>query len=195
MKTITKQIEAYTFGELSNTAKHNVIQWINDGLYFNVNDYDKCLIDKQSLHIKEYTIGSWDTNPIECNFNHVEFNFDSLIPELSDSIRDQRNLQRYARAFSYYSDIGAIFRTVKNYNYRHSQIDIDADAASCAGRTRRIDALIEKYREKLENHLRHCEYLAAKAISAEIDYRYSEEYAKDTCEANEYLFDNKGHVL
>jgi len=193
MKTITRQITAYTFNELDDSAKQNVIQWLNDGMYFDVSDYDECLIDNEALHIKEYTIGSWNTNPIECNFDHVEFNFDSLIPEISESIRDHRNLQRYARVFSYYSDIGSIFRTVKTY--RHSQIDVDADSASYNRRTKRIDALIEKYREKIENHLRHCEYLAAKAISAEIDYRYSEEYAKDTCEANKYLFDNNGHVL
>lgn len=193
MKTITKQIEAYTFNELSYSAKQNVFNWLNQYPDYNPND-DDGLLDNEVLHIKKYRIGTWDNNPIECTFDSIEFNFDSLITELCDSSRDLHNLKRYARAYSYYADIESIFRIVKNHNYRTIRLDIVADSP-CRERTRRLDSLVEKYREKLENHLRHCEYLAAKAINAEIEYRYSDDYAADTCEANGYLFDVDGNII
>lgn len=195
MKTITKQIEAYTFTELDDSAKQNVIGWLNQYTDFDPND-DECLIDKEALHVKKYTIGTWDTNPIDCTFGEIDFDIDSLISELSESIRDQRNLYRCANIYyaKYIENMHTLFYTKQNHNYRNMRLYFEAESP-CKIRSKRVDSLVEKYREKLENHLRHCEYLAAKAISAEIDYRYSEEYAKDTCEANEYLFDSKGNII
>jgi hypothetical protein len=195
MKTITKQIEAYTFTELSESAKQNVINWLNQYPDFDPSD-DEGLIDNESLKIKSYALASWDTNSIECRFGEIEFDIDSLIAELSESIRDQRNLYRCANIYyaKYVEDMHTLFYTKKNHNYRNMRLDFEAESP-CKIRSKRVDTLIEKYREKLENHLRHCEHLAAKSINAEVNYRYSEEYAKDTCEANEYLFDSNGHVI
>ncbi len=192
MKTIIKQIEAYTFTELDESAKHNVIQWLNQYSDFDPSDYEG-LINNEELKLKSYSIASWDTNPSDCRFGKVEFDIENLMADLSESIRDQRNLYRFANYY-YHFGMDSVFAFTANRNYRNYRLDVVAESPNRAN-SKRIDSLVEKYREKLETHLRHCEYLAAKSIGAEVDYRWSEEYAKDTCEANEYLFDSSGHVI
>ena len=196
MRTDTIERTLYKFEELSDRAKEQAIQSIAPWDYFNPYDYPDCYIDTSAHGIKSWVLGSWDTNPIEARFSECDFNYDYLIANMSESIREQRNLYRIACIDypQHSEDMHTIYYTKTNYNYRDPRLDICAESP-CRNRSKRVDSLVEKYREKLENHLRDCEHAVAKAITTDYEYQCSEENVHELCECNGYEFTENGELV
>jgi len=196
MRTETIERPIYKFEELSDRAKEIAIQSIAPWDAFNPDEYSDCFIDTSANGIKSWSMGYWNTNPIEARFSRCDLDYDYLIANMSESLREQRNLYRIANHayYSYQWGMDHLFYTETNRNYRNTRLDICAESP-CRDRSKRIDSLVEKYREKLESHLRDCEHTVAKAINADYEYQCSEENVRDLCECNGYEFTEDGELV
>lgn len=199
MRTETIERKVYKFEELSERAKESAIQSIAPWDDFSPTEYAElygCYSDATANGIKSWTLGYWDSNPIEARFKQCEFDYDYLIANISESIRDQRNLYRIAciNYPQHSEDMHTLFYTATNHNYRYTRLDICAESP-CRDRSKRIDSLVEKYREKLEAHVRDCEHAVAKAINNDYEYQCSEEHVRELCECNGYEFTENGELV
>jgi hypothetical protein len=191
---ITKEILAYRFEELSDRAKHNAMYAYPSD--FSIRDYDpENWIDMETSGIKNYKLASWDTNPIEATFSRISLDFDRLIAKHSESLRDQRNLYRIVKRFLDSDSMTDMFCCIQNLNYRDPIIEIEPDYVGHDRPCKRTDRLLNKYAEKLTEHVRDCEREVARSIAREYEYTCSEEYFQDIADANDYLFDENGNLI
>ena len=87
----------------------------------------------------------------------------------------------------YYSGSG-YFETYAGLN--------DIDGHDGYGLSYKIGELCdEAYTTQIEPVLEDIASTFTKTVSDYKDYTYSDEYAQETCDANEYLFDEKGNLL
>ncbi len=196
IKIIEQKILKYD--ELSERAQQHVrekfAEWFAEDFDPNRNYDCECWIDLQEHSIKSYKIGSWGTNPVDTEFSEIDLDLDKLIARMSESLRDQRNLYRIARAEYFHGAIDSLLqvstRRARGFGGGYiTTIEFDS-----LGSRARIESLCEKYADKITDHVKDCEHKIARAISAEFDHVYSEEYARDMCDANEYEFDESGDL-
>lgn len=199
MRTFTVEKTAYKFNELPERAKEHAREqfgiWFAESFDPN-GDYDQeCWLDCAVHGIKSYKIGSWDTNPINASFSAIDLDIDLLIARLSDSLKEQRNLYRIARAEYFHGALDSLLQVTTRaarsyYNGYITKVEFDS-----FGLRPRIESLCEKYASRLSQHVADCEHAVARAISAEFDYTTSDEYAQEMAEANEYEFDEYGNLI
>ncbi len=199
MRTDTIERKVYKFEELSEIAKERVIQSFAPWDDFSPTEYAElygCYSDATANGINSWSLGYWNTNPIEARFSKCDLDYDYLIANMSESLKEQRNLYRIACIDypQHSEDMHTIFYTKVNHNYRITRLDLCSESP-CRDRSRRIDSLVEKYREKLENHLRDCEHEVAKSINADYEYVCSEENIRELCTCNEYEFTEDGKLV
>ena len=75
-KTITKQIEVYSFDELSKDAKRNVSQWVHQYGYFWMEESVqsvKSFCDEFGVKVKNYEIGLWGHSYINTDAENNHF--------------------------------------------------------------------------------------------------------------------------
>lgn len=203
--TVTNK--GYKYEQLSDEAKSNVRSWLNgDNLYWEdyfqedlasfINEklksynatsndlkidwdgYDRCTIDLKKG--RSYW-PAFDTILVDCA--------KQVLKDLPTFKEDPTLLEDWAREAAsdmYYS--GGYFETYSGLN--------DIDGYDGYGLSYKIsDLCTEAYEEKikpiLEDVSRDCTNFAEK----QEEYFYSDEYAKETCDANEYLFDEDGNIL
>lgn len=196
MRTETIERTIYKFDELSEQARDIAVQRLAPSDMFDPRDCPDCYIDAPAYGIESWTLGDWSNNPIEARFIKCELDYDYLIANMSESLREQRNLYRIACIdYPQHSEnMHKLFYTKTNHNYRNTRLDLCAESP-CRDRSKRIDSLVEKYREKLEAHLRNCEHAVAKAINDDYEYQCSEDCVRELCECNGYEFTEDGELV
>lgn len=77
---------------------------------------------------------------------------------------------------------------------KHSQLKVTGKGSSEIVADERVCDFDEQADELEQDYLKNLgeEYL--RKLQREYEYMYTEEYAKDTCEANEYEFDENGKI-
>lgn len=202
--TTNVTVKAYRFEELSDKGKEKVVSWLNDGV-MDTDSYE-CEVDNTKDDLKElgyedidikwsgfYSQG--DGAAITCNTDVVTFikrnkwakKYASLYywaqkEKMYIGVK-QQSYSRYNHENTLYSEYESAEDDL--YGYEESGFNVSPKAfeqlKSCAA-----DFLEEVKTKSQELFSR---------LQKECDYHYSEEYIKDMCDANEYIFDEYGKPI
>ncbi len=201
MRTITIKKEVFKFEELSDRAKDEVRHWLSDWDDFECEYEDfMCMAEILGIEI--------DTRPIKLMGggyrNEPQIFWSGFYHQGSYLVFEGR--YRYAK--------GAVKRMKAETN-DETLIGI-AEALQAAQRpyfyrleavmsTRRDYMVVEvmdredSYREipdtEVEGAMRDFAQWMYKYLQTEYEYRNSDEYIKETCDANDYEFDNNGRIV
>ena len=191
-----REITAYRFDELDDNAKDTVREWLSDGPFVTDNVADSMQYELEKT-FDEVEISEWD---LDNGSDGISF---------SGQLIDQK--ETLAEAFvKLYSD-----STARHLLAVHCTQDLQISVSFCAYRGSRTPAThasvtvyephfgIRKEAEHLEDDLEDYfhEFVLAKIEDAlsegrkDLEYHYSDEYIKDLCEANSYLFDEHGNFI
>ncbi len=201
MRTITKEITLYTFGELSDAAKETARDWYRQDIEFDAecvldscNDAARLLgitIDRPRGRRTGYAV-DWDTNPIgaafvgswsarECYPEKLRAEFPQ--DETLHAIADQ--LGKVAAAFEdAYASCGAGPYYAQTVDAELGEYCDDSDAA----------ADTDSYVDNIVDALQSFAHWIGRSVAAEMDYQYSDEYVDESIAANEYEFTADGEV-
>ena len=198
MRTITKEIKAYKFNELSDTAKNNII-------FGEFNYYSDMLEDDIKIYLDE--VLGLDYSNLEYSISHSQgdgltFTLDSLKFE---DIKDSPCFSSYKKShLKYFCDNfhNIVDFEKKNHHYSHentySVTFYDFNFTEYVVNNHRATLFVDKlhditsdfkdyYRNMLQDIYR-------KAIDFQ-EYYTSEEYIDDTCNCNDYEFTESGKLI
>ena len=203
MRTITIQKEVFKFEELSDRAKDEVRHWLSDC------DWDDFEWEYEDFVRMAEILGiEIDTRPIKLMggsyHNEPKISWSGFYHQGSYLVFEGR--YRYAK--------GAVKR-IKAETNDETLIGI-AEALQAAQRpyfyrleavmSTRSDYMVvevmdreDSYREipdtEVEGAMRDFAQWMYNSLQAEYEYRNSDEYIKETCDANDYEFDNNGSIV
>lgn len=195
MKTITKEYKVYTYDELSEKAKERVRNYFGEN---HADDETSMMKDDFAYQLEEehpYFKNPdfiWSLN--HCQGDGLSFSsridtrlfIDTYFPALQNSKKCALEEMIYG------------FKTQYNngrYCYA-SKSQVDFEIESCySGKFNRLEALAEKVLEKAkEVYIDVCYELKTFGYS-NYDHLYSDEYARETSEANEYTYLEDGEMF
>ena len=194
MRTITIEKKIFKYDELSERAKDHARM---NHARFEAENYDpnddEGLLDKEGLFLVSYKVGTWDTNPVNASFSEVRLDITGYIKSVATK-KDLRNLGRACKAVfgSKDYDISDFFglSTQRTRNGFRTTVDLYGTYGM-----KHVRSLVETYATKIEEHIKECEYLAAKAIDSQIEYFSSEECIQEASVANDYEYDENGELI
>jgi len=205
----TVTYKGYTYDQLSDKAKQKVRYWIADEDNFPGNDY----WDEEFSYIltndyKQYNItmqeidiewDNYDRCSVDLKGGHKYWPaFKNIwvscakqvlkdLPTFQDKPELLEDWATEAASDQYYDGNGT-FETYSGLN------DIDGyDGYQLSYKI--SDLCAESFETEVEPVLKEIANKFEEAVEKYKDYIYSDEYARETCEANEYLFDENGNLI
>lgn len=196
----TRTYNVYTFNELSSEAKRKAI-----ASYYECNDFDligeydaECWIDFEAHHVNSLTIGSWSTNPIDCELSDLDLNIDGFLSARL-SPRELRQIKHCLYWIDQGDKLDWIFYSkchVCPWPYRRDYLIQFEPNNRCYDRDRakRSSKIVQYCCDLLNQHVRDIESEIASNITKEYEYRFTEEYFAELAEANDYRFTEDGKL-
>lgn len=203
---VTKK--GYRFEQLSDEAKEKVKQWINQEDSWDHETYIEEFSWILNRDFKEYTVTIQDLDWDFDNYNRCTVDlkqerkywpaFSNILtecakqvlkdlPKFKDNPEVLEDWSREAASDMYYDGNGR-FDTYSGL--------VDIDGYDGYGLSYKISDLCDDaYEEKIKPVLEQIRTSFEKVVQDHIDYEWSDEYVQDTCEANEYLFDENGNLI
>ena len=184
-----KEIKAFTFDELSDEAKSKVIDWINDDQFF-----DDIITESMEYVLSKY-------------FHHFEIiEYDLFLHKISfrGKFKDEKELIAEAICKSFEDSIARHLLCLICHDYLSFDIYIlSSNRTYCEVDINYSWFDLREGTEKLENILVYffqskLDEISNEAIKAGIDeynFRCSDECVSEDCEANGYVFDEKGNPI
>jgi len=198
--------QKYTFDQLSKNAKQNVIDWIaendfNDQDYWN-DEFQRIL----STEFKSYEISINDLNINWDSYERASVGlkqgkiwpaFKTILVDCAKQVlKDLPTFQNKSETLDDWAAEAASDMYWDNgyFTFYSGLSDIDGyDGYQLSEKI--ADLCNNAYEEKIEPILENISHTFTAAVSNYNDMLYSEQYAKEVCDANEYLFDENGYLL
>lgn len=201
MTANTIQVNAYTYDQLDEAAQDRVRMWINEVEYWwyeDIIDWRKEEANKRGAHIDAiyfsagYSQG--DYAAMEGQVDVIEW---LCTGDASEAELGQR-LQAYRDKDLIWDDM-ATLRDNRGWQdiVCHLQgIDADDIVEEEDGVSpEQFSRDLEQAEDYFEQSIRDFNHDTLRMLYDELDYLYSDEYIKEVCEANEYLFDEYGDLI
>jgi len=198
----TTQINVYTYDQLDHAAQDRVRIWVNendDWWYEHIIDWRKEEANKRGAYINHvyfcasHTQG--DYAAMEGQVDVIEWLCAS--DDASEAELGQR-LQAYRDKDLIWDDMATLQsgRGWQDITCHLQGIDTDyiteeEDGVSPEQFSRDLEQVEEVFGQSIRNY----NHDTLRMLYKELDYLYSDEYVKEMCEANEYLFDEYGNLI
>lgn len=205
----TVTYKGYKYEQLSDNAKEKVRQWLNQEDDWSEQEYKDEFSSILESKFKEYGITLQDIDYDFDNYNRctkldlkegrkywpafknilVEC-AKQVLKDLPKFVENPDILEDWATeaASDMYYDGNGRFDTYSGL--------VDIDGYDGYGLSYKISDLCdEAYENQIKPVLEKIQIAFEKAVNDHIDYQWSDEYAQEVCDANEYLFDEDGNVL
>lgn len=197
MRTITIEKTLYTYDELSEKAKERVRESFSRD--------DDGFIAKSVTEAMYSTLANdgWDVEnksvewSIHSNCDFATFGYtltEAQIQDIIDNVLTDKERRRYKRikALGWY-ELSVKSTRNRYYSYVSNKAEVEEPYWNCDPIVDRFfDEVVGKIRSYVDNmHKDACRELLQMA-EAEYEYQGSDECVRETCEANEYEFDENG---
>ena len=194
MKTITREYKIYKYTELSKEAKEKVKEnfgqsecfWTDDTIKSFQELFNSC----DNISLDDYSLGDYQS------YARVSFTY-SEIEEMTGkrAMAWIENNLLYNIRVSYYGQKRKELRQYGKYYYA-GKIKPCPFTGYCSDDDF-LESLLNDIKEgsTLKDAFENLASVCQKLIQSEIEHQYSEEYAKDTCEANDYIFLEDGTMF
>ena len=203
MKIITKTIEAYTYDELNDEAKTKVKQWLldddlrNELFYEDVMEYLAAHFPRSDLKVK-YSLSYCQGDGLNI---YGELNLLDFLEIWQADENDKYTMANYLSKITY----KYFFEKAQHYCYSCKfmdarNIDYTIDEFLSALWDNQCNAvwdeeIIRKFFVDMITHFEKLDKQFEKEGYIEYLCEMSEEDARETCEANDYMFDIDGNII
>jgi len=181
MEQIT--INAYKFDELTGKAKERAMEWINEGTFSDSFWADSVINDAKTIS----AILGLDIYNIYCN----QYFCVTIDARYSYAKGWKKELKAYAPNDETLLIIGQELQDLQ----KHHKWEYSAKISESWRKSIYVESDFPESDERFADIVKlFCEWIGHN-LRKEADYLESEDYAKDTAEANDWRFDEKGRIL
>ena len=201
-------IKGYTFDQLSESAKNKVREWIAENEIYSTDEYywneefSYILTEKYSdynimLHDLNVDWDSYGRCSVKLKQGKIWPAFESILVNCAKQVlKDLPTFHNKPELLEDWSrETGSDMYWDNGYFTFYSGMN-DIDGYDGYQLSEKIaDLCNNAYEEQIEPVLQNIAHDFQKAVDDFNEYSYSDEFVKETCDANEYLFDENGNLL